>query len=273
MEVFDIANNKDNLILGNYVIKFGDIFPDSYTEEEGNKKLEEDYQTAIEAFLHDNADLFYLDVNKMYLNIETTTKFFKTTHNIYISAASGGTYLSDDFTSAEQIKTAMEQIEQVKNKVLSRLTGTKYQNINYIHDYLVDTISYDSSYNATGTYNIYGALIEKRCVCEGYMKAFKYLCNSAGYQCEMMQGIATNSSGQTENHAWNCVKYNGEWYEVDVTWDDPIIIGNGRLPNSSRYRYFLKGTNTFEKDHVLSYQFSDNGKAFSYPTISVQDYK
>ena len=88
-----------------------------------------------------------------------------------------------------------------------------------------------------------------------------------------MQGTATNSSGQTESHAWNCVEINGIWYEIDTTWDDPIIVGgSGRVSNDIKYRYFLKGTDTFEKDHVLSYQFSDGGKIFSYPTISREDY-
>lgn len=267
-----LQNNKNNLKKGDYVINYGDIFPNSTTEEEGSKKLGDDYQTAVEAFIHDNADLFYLDVNKMYLNIERTTKYFQTTHNIYISPATGRTYLSDDFTSTEQIDAANEKIEEIKNIVLNRLTGTDYQNISYIHDFLVNSIEYDTTYNALGTHSIYGALIEKKCVCEGYMKAFKYLANAAGYECEMMQGTATNSSGQTESHAWNCIKYNGTWYQVDVTWDDPIIIGNGILSDTSRYKYFLKGTRTFEKDHVISYQFSDNGKLFSYPLISSQDY-
>ena len=51
-----------------------------------------------------------------------------------------------------------------------------------------------------------------------------------------MQGTATNSSGQTENHAWNCIKINDVWYEVDPTWDDPIIIGgNGRTNRRCRH--------------------------------------
>ena len=41
---------------------------------------------------------------------------------------------------------------------------------------------------------------------------------------------------------------------MDVTWDDPIIIGGGYLTNEFKYRYFLKGSNTLFKDHV------ENGK-------------
>lgn len=272
--IYDKLNdNKQKLKQGNYVINFGDTFSDLLSEEDGSEKLGKDYQTAIEAFIHDNPDLFYLDVNKMYLNIETTTKFLKTTYNVYISPAQGTTYLSDEFSSTIQIEKAIEEIEMVKNNIINSLSGTDYKKILSIHDYLINNIEYDSNYQALGSYNIYGALIGKKCVCEGYAKAFKYLANAAGIECEMMQGTATNSSGQTESHAWNCVKINGVWYEVDATWDDPIIIGNGgRISNDIKYKYFLKGTDTFEKDHTLEYQFSEGGKVFSYPTISKSDY-
>lgn len=268
-----LENNKDNLKQGNYVINYKDTFSELLSQENGADILGDDYQSAIEAFTHDNPDIFYLDVNKMYLNIETTTKMFKTKYNVYISAANESNYLSNEFQSTAQIEKAIIEIEQIKNRIMANLKGTDYQNILYLHDYLIENIEYDSSYEQTGTYSIYGALVGKKCVCEGYAKAFKYLANSAGYECELMQGIATNSSGETESHAWNCVKLNNIWYEVDVTWDDPIVIGgNGRATNEMKYKYFLKGTNSFDKDHTLEYQFSDQGRKFAYPTISSKDY-
>ena len=267
-----LLENKENLKFGNYKIEFSNTFSDTLSNEGADEQLGKDYQTAIEAFMHDNPELFYIDVNKMLLNIETTTKFLKTTYNVYISPASGKTYLSDDFGNLDQIKIAINQIENIKNSIINSLTGTDYDKIMKIHDYLVDNIDYDSTYQATGTYSVYGALIGKKCVCEGYAKSLKYLANQAGIKCEIMQGTGTNSSGQTESHAWNCVKIDGIWYEIDATWDDPIIVGNGYKANVYKYRYFLKGTASFEKDHVLSYQFSEGGKSFEYPIISKRDY-
>ena len=271
---FGTVNEDDSFTskIGNYKIEFSDTFSDTLSTDDGAEQLGKDYQTAIEAFMHDNPELFYIDVNKMLLNIETTTKFLRTTHNVYISPASGKTYLSDDFGNVDQIKLAINQVENIKNNIINSLTGTDYDKIMKIHDYLVDNIDYDSTYQATGTYSIYGALIGKKCVCEGYAKSLKYLANQAGIKCEIMQGTGTNSSGQTESHAWNCVKIDGIWYEIDATWDDPIIIGNGYKANVYKYRYFLKGTVSFEKDHILSYQFSEGGKSFEYPIISKRDY-
>ncbi len=267
-----LLENKDKLKLGNYKIEYKDAFSDVVTTEEGKGQLGNDYQTAIEAFMHDNPELFYVDVNKMLLNIETTTKFLRTTYNVYISSAENSTYLSDDFNDTEQIKVAIEKIENIKNDIIKNLKGTDYDKIMQIHDFIVENVDYDSTYQATGTYGIYGALIGKKCVCEGYAKTLKYLANAAGIKCEIMQGTATNSSGQTESHAWNCTKINGIWYEIDATWDDPIIVGTGYKTNTYKYKYFLKGKNTFEKDHILSYQFSENGKSFEYPIISTRDY-
>ena len=269
-----LEDNKDYLKQGDYKISFGNKFSELLKQENGAEELGDDYQSAIEAFVHDHPEIFYLDVNKMYLNIQTTTKLLKTIYNVYISPAEGKTYLSDEFASTIEIEKAIIAIENEKNSILQKLQSTDYKNIVFIHDYLVDNIEYDSDYTSKGTYNIYGALIEHKCVCEGYAKAFKYLLNSAGYDCELLQGVATNSSGKSENHAWNAVCLNNGWYQVDVTWDDPIIIGNFRRSNNEiKYKYFFKGTNQFNKDHTLYYQFSEKGRTFAYPNLSETDYK
>lgn len=267
-----LQDNKQNLSQGDYVIDFGNAFSETLSQETGADELSKDYQTAIEAFTHDNPDLFYLDVNKMYLNMKTIKKIITTSYEVFISAAKNSTYLSDDFTDTVQIDKGIVAIEQVKDIIISKLSGTDYDKLLFIHDFLLNNVEYDSTYNSTGTYGVYGALIEKKAVCEGYAKAFKYLANAAGIECEIMQGVATNSRNITENHAWNCVKLENKWYEVDCTWDDPIIIGNGKITNDIKYKYFLRGTKTFNRDHKLSYQFSDGGKEFSYPDISEADY-
>lgn len=274
MIYYRLHENKNNLKNKNCIIKFGDIFSNILKEENGSKILGDDYQSAIEAFLHDNPQLFYLDVNKMYLNIETSTRFFKTSYNVYIAPGTGDSYLLDEFISSINVDEAINEVEKVKNNVINHLSDDDYRNILIIHNYLIETIEYDSTYNAPGSYSLYGALAKRKCVCEGYAKAFKYLANSANIDCEIMQGTAINSNGQSESHAWNCVKLNNIWYEVDPTWDDPIVIGNnGKATNEMKYKYFLKGSETFEKDHTLSYNFSENGKRFKYPEISKKDYK
>ena len=267
-----LQENKQNMMSGTYTISYGNKFSKILEQENGSKILGDDYQTAIEAFTHDNAHLFYLDVSKMFLNIETKKRAFSTTYNVYIQPAEGQTYFAKGFSSETQVKQAVQKINDEKNEVVSKLSGSKYNDIKAIHDYLIDNIEYDESNTSIGMYTIYGALIEKKCVCEGYARTFKYLADFAGIECVLMQGTATNSRGVQEKHAWNAVKLAGEWYLIDTTWDDPIISGSGIVMGNVHYRYFLKGTNEFYKDHSPEYEFSKGGHKFSYPTISQKNY-
>lgn len=268
-----LYENKENLKTGTYTIQFGNTFYDILSQENGSDKLQEEYQTAIEAFTYDNPDVFYIDVTKMYINIETIQKIFSTKYNVYINSAKDPTYLLDGFTSKEQIDQCESQVIAVKNQILNQIAGKNdIEKMRYIHDYLVDTIEYDQTFGEKNIYNIYGALVSKTCVCEGYAKASQYLLNEAGLENIIITGTATNSDGKTENHAWNYVNIDEKWYAIDTTWDDPIIVGGGKLTNTIRYRYFLKGSSTMNKNHFISTKFTSGGQDFEFPKLSITDY-
>lgn len=268
-----LYENKENLKTGTYTIQFGNAFYDILSQENGSDKLQEEYQTAIEAFTYDNPDVFYIDVTKMYINIETIQKIFSTKYNVYINSAKDPTYLLDGFTSKEQIDQSESQVIAVKNQILNQIAGKNdIEKMRYIHDYLVDTIEYDQTFGEKNIYNIYGALVSKTCVCEGYAKASQYLLNEAGLENIIITGTATNSDGKTENHAWNYVNIDEKWYAIDTTWDDPIIVGGGKLTNTIRYRYFLKGSSTMNKNHFISTKFTSGGQDFEFPKLSITDY-
>lgn len=268
-----LYENKENLKTGTYTIQFGNAFYDILSQENGSDKLQEEYQTAIEAFTYDNPDVFYIDVTKMYINIETIQKIFSTKYNVYINSAKDPTYLLDGFTSKEQIDQSESQVIAVKNQILNQIAGKNdIEKMKYIHDYLVDTIEYDQTFAEKNIYNIYGALVSKTCVCEGYAKALQYLLNEAELENIIITGTATNSDGKTENHAWNYVNIDEKWYAIDTTWDDPIIVGGGKLTNTIRYRYFLKGSSTMNKNHFISTKFTSGGQDFEFPELSITDY-
>lgn len=265
-------SNKEQMKTGTYQIELGTSFSDLLSQSNGQEQLGEYYQSAIEAYIYDNAEVFYLSPRKMYLNIETTTRGENSTYNVFINSGNESNYLTDEFQSKEQIDQAVSQIEQVKNQILQNKTGNTFEDIKMVHDYLIDTISYDSSLSKTNIYNVYGALINRECVCEGYARAFKYLLDELDIPCVMVIGTGTNSQGETENHAWNYVQLNGIWYAVDTTWDDPIVVGGGTASEESRYKYFLVGKEIIDQDHKSSGQFTEGGKVFSYPDISNTSY-
>ena len=267
-----LESNKENMKSGTYRIDFGDTFSDILNSENGQDELGDYYQSAIEAYTYDNPDVFYLSPNKMYLNVETTTSASDVTYNVYINCGNENNYFADEFTSQEQVENAIEKVEYVKDILLRRKTGDDYEDIKMVHDYLVDNIEYDTSISADNIYDVYGALVNRVAVCEGYARSFKYILDEMGIPCVLVIGTGTNSRGEIERHAWNYVELQGNWYAVDCTWDDPIIVGSGNVSKSSKYKYFLKGSSEFYSDHTPSGQFTPGGKEFSYPTLSTNSF-
>lgn len=269
-----LYQNKENLKTGTYKVEFGNEFQSLLSKENGDDELKEEYQAAIEALVYENPDVFYLDVTKMYINIEKITKITGTKYNVFIDNGNEITYLADGFYSKEDIEKYEMQINNIKNQIISQIEGkTDYEKIKLIHNYLIDTIKYEGTLTQEHIYDIYGALINRTCVCEGYAKAFQYLMNEIGVENTIVIGTGTNSKNETESHAWNYVKLNEKWYAVDVTWDDPVITGGGKLTNKARYEYFLRGSQTMSKNHIPSGKFTQDGRTFEYPELSIEDYE
>ena len=223
--------------------------------------------------LYENPDVFYLNVPNMYINIEKITKIEGIKYNVYIANGSEGSYLSEQYNTKEKIDECQKQIEQERDKILAKVEGkSDYEKIKGVQEYLVDTITY-KRYIKDDAFNIYGALVLKECVCEGYAKTFQYLMNELGIDNMLAIGTGIDYDNKSETHAWNYVKLDGNWYAMDVTWDDPVADEFFILTNEYKYKYFLKGSDTFFNNHITTCQFTEDGKVFSYPTLSVKAYK
>lgn len=102
------------------------------------------------------------------------------------------------------------------------------------HNYLAKTVSYWLDENAkplekSYMQSAYGALINHKCVCQGYAEAYKRILDSQGIACEVICG---KIRGSAEYHAWNVVSFNNkDYYHIDVTWDS-------QEEGSARYRYY-----------------------------------
>jgi hypothetical protein len=139
-------------------------------------------------------------------------------------------------------------IDEVSNKVNSFTTSytNRYGILKDIHDYLCRNVVYDL--NAKYAHEPYGALIAGKAVCEGYAEAFKLLCDKYNIPCALIVGDGISGSS-SEPHMWNYVQMeNGNWYAVDVTWDDQSSI---------YYDFFLIGYNTLAS-HFGNDAFQDS---------------
>lgn len=114
-----------------------------------------------------------------------------------------------------------EEVERISEFLFSKdmLPETKA----YVaHNYLVKTVKYwlkeeanplEESYMQSA----YGALINHKCVCQGYAEAYKRLMDSQGIICDVICGKIRGSQAY---HAWNAISFDGKiYYHVDVTWD------------------------------------------------------
>ena len=266
----DLYSHKEDLKTGLYTLDFDIAFNALLHEDSGAETLEKDFQLAVNALVFDKPEIFYLDITKMYLLTEITTFGPKKTYRVSIGPSNNVPYLSSSFSNIETIRNAEFQIENLVQSL--RFSNDKYYQIREIHDFIVENTEYDETISKSNIYNIYGTLINKEAVCEGYAKTFKYILDKLDIPCIIACGIGQNSKGQTESHAWNYVKLNDVWYAVDVTWDDPVIIGNGSVTNEMRYHYFLRGSNSFFKDHTEDGNLIGNFR-FTYPNLSIEDYK
>jgi len=117
-----------------------------------------------------------------------------------------------DYTN-EHIFNLNKKIEEVKNKIMNNIESLglqhNYTKLKYIHDYLVTSNVYILDENRRHIRNIYGALVEEVCVCEGYAEAFQYLAQHYNIHCII---------ARSADHEWNFVKMeDNKWYVVDVT--------------------------------------------------------
>ncbi len=265
-----IEGNLDKMKSGTYTIDFGTKFNDLLQSEEGKAELKVDFQAAWDALALDNPKIYFVDVTKLFLTVETATTGNTKICTTYIGPAENSNYLIDGI-NPDDIDAQETRLEGIKANVVQSVSGSDYNKIQQIHDVLVDELEYDQSLNRVHTHDIYGALVEKCVVCEGYAKAFKYLLDGVGIPCVLVSGTGKNSKGQTEEHIWNYVNLDGKWYAVDVTWDDPIITG-GVLTNKLRYQYFLKGSSSFNDNHTANHYLSKNSFKFEYPKLNTSDY-
>lgn len=268
----EIEKNIENLKSGQYTIDLPSSVSDILKQEGGDEALNINFQSAWDAIGLDRVDLFFMDVSKVNMIVTKTTFVKSTSYKLAMKPRDSSGYLLDDIFNGSTVDSMVKEIENKRDEIVKTLVGSDYDKVLKAHDWLVDNVEYDTTLNNSYIYNLYGALVSRKAVCEGYAEAFKYLMDYAGVPCILVVGSATNSNGDTENHEWNYVKINEKWYAVDCTWDDPIITGNGKITNDIKYKYFLKGADTINKNHYPNGKITNQGKEFVYPTLSETSY-
>lgn len=117
---------------------------------------------------------------------------------------------------------AREKARQIVNSETN--SGmSPYQKALALHDWLTENAEYDMSLSCYAAADI---LLDGTGVCQAYTEAYAMLLDLAGIP---------NKTETGQNHIWNLIRLDGQWFHVDVTWDDPVVIGGG---HAERHTYF-----------------------------------
>ena len=147
--------------------------------------------------------------------------------------------------SKENYDKMVASYKKSVDKVLAKLDDdmSTYVKIKTIHDAIANGAVYDKEYKLSDT--IYGTLVKKKGKCDGYAKTFSYICGQAGIRTVTVIGKDIYTTDDSL-HMWNKVYYNKKWYNVDVTWDDPV----GNMKSNRLYDFFMVSDKNFGKTHT-----------------------
>ncbi len=202
-----------------------------YEGENDNPITSEQFNRARYAVIYDHMDEAQFSLCQMkFPSRDEETTDGKRIHYIYMYMKPLAEY---DFSSMKNSVIA------AKDEFLTSIGNSRYKAVQelLLHDVIRDTISYDKECERKNSpydtgHTIYGALVEKSCVCDGYAQAFAYLYSELGGTAKVVVGQAG-----TSGHAWNVICLEDNWYDMDITFDKQI--GNGC------YDYFNKTTAEF----------------------------
>ena len=193
---------------------------------------------------HDNA-LVYQSIKTSNRTFNGIELFHTGTYGFYVYLYNKSTKSIDDmdgfdFTIEGPETASLEyQAQQIVQQCMAE---DEWHTALNIHDYLTTHAYYDLDLEYYGP----DIMVRGYGVCEGYTRAFQMLCGMAGIETKKLES-------NIMNHTWNIVRIDGEWYQVDVTWDDPSGGTDAESGAEGHYYFCMSDQLMFEYgDHTLS---------------------
>lgn len=137
-----------------------------------------------------------------------------------------------------EFKKSLTEAKKVSDQI-KKTAKSDFDKVKAVNDYIAKNTMY-SKINGNYEYTIYGVLVKKKAVCQGYALTTYQILKNLNVDVQYVVGTSKGVA-----HAWNKVKIDGIWYNLDVTWNDPIKD----VPYQSAYNNFLLSDKTFEKTH------------------------
>ena len=119
------------------------------------------------------------------------------------------------------------ELENKVAEILAQADGSRsdLEKCLFVHDYLAAHAEYDNSLSLRDAHTF---LTQNTGVCQGYTLTYSLLLQRLG--------VLTDAALSDDmDHVWNRVRIDGKWYNVDVTWDDPV----GAFAGAAQHDFFL----------------------------------
>ena len=210
------------------------------TECEISAWEEEQISRVFACVMADHPEFFYVDGYR--------TQIYRIRDEVQKITFSGTYTLSAD--EAEQKAALMDQI--AGEWILQMPTGLDdYGKVKYLYETVISAAEYDI--DALQGQNMQSVFLYGKSVCQGYTRAFQYLCHLTGIPCISVSGTV---NGQP--HAWAMVCTDKEWYHVDPTWGDAAFaLGVTQEPAATslaavNYDYLCVSDTQIADTHLIS---------------------
>ena len=166
-----------------------------------------------------------------------------------------------EYCTAQDVAAMQVKLDQLVDQA-NTLCQTDLEKVFYVHEWLVQNIAYDREHLSDGVqddHNLRGALLEGTAVCDGYAKTYALTLRKLG-----ITGVLVTS--KDIGHAWNMVELDGNWYQVDCTWDDPVD-GSDQL-GYCMHKHLLCTTEEMNTNHNDD---GDDSVAFDLENLGTQN--
>ena len=166
-----------------------------------------------------------------------------------------------EYCTAQDVAAMQVKLDQLVDQA-NTLCQTDLEKVFYVHEWLVQNIAYDREHlsdDVQDDHNLRGALLEGTAVCDGYAKTYALTLRKLG-----ITGVLVTS--KDIGHAWNMVELDGNWYQVDCTWDDPVD-GSDQL-GYCMHKHLLCTTEEMNTNHSDD---GDDSVAFDLENLGTQN--
>lgn len=138
--------------------------------------------------------------------------------------------------------------EEILEDICSKIDKTSELEMELqIHDLIIKNVEYDDSGKHLD-HEALGILVNHKGVCDGISKLADMIFRKVGIESYVVVGTMHPFNDAPGAHAWNIVKIDNNWYNLDVTADLCLT----KVCHHYRYDYFNLSDKEISTDHTAS---------------------